>query len=316
MGNTGPCNVNRSYVKHLTDSFCTVKHTNKYVAVAEAVWKLLLCDVVVVSGVSNKGCILMKIAELLGKKSAYIMHGCVEYETQINKLSNMERDISQEAYLLEHADLLLPVSRKFMHWVHARYPHYADKTKYLHNGIDLDLIPEHRSEEKKPNSVIAAGGSRPQKRNDVLAAAVESMAGKARLEIYGGVNSKTADKHYQYVCYMGKVPQKEFVQSMAQSELFVVNSILESFSLAAVEALLCGCSVLISEMCGVRDLLDLEENDMIHEPSDVNEIRNKIGFLLENPNHDRLMSKLDLDKWSYQKSVERLEELCRELART
>lgn len=96
--------------------------------------------------------------------------------------------------------------------------------------------------------------------------------------------------------------------------MFVLKSIMEPFSLSTIEALFCGCSVLVSNLAGVTDLLDLEETDIIFNPVDKEEIRTKMLYLLEHPNNDRIMSKFIPEKWTYQKMVERLECLCRELA--
>ena len=83
-GNNGPTNVSNCYRAALTENFVLVKSSHKYGEFIEAVWKLLRCDCVVVSGVSRKGALLVGFARIFRKKSAYIMHGCVEYECEIN----------------------------------------------------------------------------------------------------------------------------------------------------------------------------------------------------------------------------------------
>lgn len=313
LGNSGPPNVTKQYLRHLNASFDTVYCKSKYGELLEGAWKLLFADVVVVSGVSRKGCLLVGLAQLLRKKSVYIMHGCAAYERLINETSGLDHWLKQEAYLLKNADLLLPVSQKFMYWVQEHYLQYAYKTKYLFNGIDKELLPQYAGVEKIPDSIIAAGGDRKQKANYVLADAVESMGGNAWLCIYGGLSQPAPNYRYQHVKYMGKIPQQQFTQRMAQSSLLVLNSVFEPFSLAAIEALMCGCSVLISEVAGVTDLLTLEETDIIHDPMNVDEIKSKIEYLLEHPNNERILSKLDIEEYSYPRQVQKLEAICREL---
>lgn len=312
-GNSGPENVSNSYRTALTDSFVLVNSTHKYGEFIEGVWKLLFCDCLVVSGVSRKGTLLVGFARVFGKKTAYIMHGCAEYEHEINQTKTTRQGLAQEQYLLKHTTLLLPVSKKYMLWVQERYPEYAYKTKYLYNGIDRNSVPMNTGMEKTPRSVIAAGGNKKQKNNNVLAEIVESMQGAARLEIYDGLHQPFPNKKYRYAKYMGGVPHDQYIQRLQQSQLFVVNSILESFSVSAIEALMCGCSVLISEAAGVTDLLALEETDIIHDPTDKDEIRGKIEYLLEYPNNERILSQLDVEEYSYPNQVKKLEKMCREL---
>ena len=311
--NMGPDNVNKCIRKNLTDTFCYVKSKNKYGELFEGVWKLLFSNALVVSGISRKGRIFIGIAKLLGKKTVYIMHGCLAYEYEINEIAPSKKGLETEQYVMKTVDLLLPVSRKFMHWVHSRYPQYVKKTKYLYNGVDKDILPKVSNVESMPNSVIAAGGNRKQKANYVVADAVESLRGQVHLEIYGGLNRHIPQDRYHHIKYMGRIPQEKFAERLSQSALFVLNSVFEPFSLAAVEALVCGCSVLLSEAAGVTDILELEETDIIHDPMNVEEVRRKIEYLLEHPNNERIMSKFNIDDWSYEKAVKRLEEFCRDL---
>ena len=43
------------------------------------------------------------------------------------------------------------------------------------------------------------------------------------------------------------------------------------------------------------------------------EIKEKIKYLLKKPNNERILKQLDLKNYTYQKTVERLEEICRTL---
>ena len=279
---------------------------------AEALLKALVSNVVVVSGISRQGKILTGFAKFLKKKVVLIMHGCAAYEVVVNEQKNCEAMLEQERYLMEKADLLLPVSKKFRNWVQERYPQYADKTKYLYNGINKSLLVGGESSVKKKGLVIAAGADRVVKNNIKVAQAIEQMNGQAQLEIYGAI-CHGMEEEFEHAKYLGSIPYAMFMKKLSESELFVQNSLYEPFSLAVVEALMNGASILISENVGVGDLLALEESDLIHDPMNVQEIREKIEYLLEHPNNERILSSLNLDEYSCQKSVERLEQLCREL---
>ena len=311
-GNVGPMNINKGIIANLNDCFCYVSLRGKYKELLEAIWKLLRSDVVVVSGVTRKGAILVGAAKLLGKRSVYLMHGCGEQECLLNGVEPNGKGLSQEAYLWKHADRILAVSERYMRWFQQKYPQYAGKMDYIYNGVDAELFAGVPELWREPDSVAVSGGLSRLKNNLVVAEAVEALEGKACLRIYGGQKQPLPDR-YRHTERMGKLSNEQFLNQLRQTSLFVLNSLLESFSIAALEALACGCSLLIAENAGVCDLLALEETDIIHDPMDMEEVRGKIAYLLEHPNHERLRSQFDPEQWSFTKMVENLEEKCEAL---
>lgn len=310
--NVGPQNVNRLLLEHLSHHFLWPKSKNKYLYLIEAVSKLLVCRVVVISGISRKGYVLLRMAKFLNRKTVYIMHGCSQFERKLNGVSRNQKGIDMETGILEHADLLLPVSEKFMNWVKTQYPQYAHKTYFLYNGINTSVPKKYRTEKRKPGSIAVSGGSTLLKNNLTVVHVVNSMDKSVYLEIFGDASNGYFSDN-ERIFLVGEVAHEEFLRRLSRVQLFVLNSVFESFSLATVEALLCGCSVLISECAGITGLLELEECDLIHDPMDQDEIRRKIEYLLENPNNERILAKLNLEEYTYPKTVERLERICGEL---
>ena len=310
--NVGPMNINKEIVRNLTNCFLHVTTPGKYRELIDAIWKLLRSDVLVVSGVSRKGAILVAAAKLLGKKSVYLMHGCAEMEYKLNGAEPNKQGLAQEAFLWKHADLLLTVSERYMLWFRNQYPRYAHKTDYVYNGVDSELFVKKPERAREPGSVAVSGGMAPLKNNVPVVQAVEGLEGKARVRIYGGQKLPMPEQ-FRYAERIGNVSNERFLNHLVETELFVLNSLLESFSIATMEALACGCSLLVSEKAGVVDLLALEEMDIIHDPMDVEEIRSKIDYLLDHPNYDRLRSQFDPEQWSFGKMVENLEKKCEAL---
>ncbi|MBQ8664140.1 MAG: glycosyltransferase family 4 protein [Eubacterium sp.] len=310
-GNVGPANINKGICSHLTDGFYSIKSSGKYVSLLEALWKLLWSRVVVVSCVSRVGYILVALGRLLGKKSVYIIHGHHAYESKLNNRAPDYKGLRWEAYIMEHADLLLPVSRKFMIWMQHHYPQYANKTEYIYNGVDERIFNNQVQSNKSSGTIIAAGGVRAEKNNFPVIDAVEKMQGKGKLRIFGGPIGSIAGKKYSK--FVGRVSNADFLKAMSQSEIFVLNAIFESFSISVFEALACGCSILVSEVVGATDLLALEESDVIHDPMDVEEIRRKLEYLMEHPNNSRIRSQFHAEEWSFAKMVENLENKCKRL---
>lgn len=310
--NAGPMNINKGIVKNLSARFRYVPAQGKYRKMAMGLLYLMTSDALVVSGISKQGGILVAAAKLLRRPSVYIMHGCAVYENRLNNRHHTEKSEKLEAYILENAKLILPVSKKFMHWVHQYYPQYSHKTEYLFNGIDQSVFDKAVSAPKQPGSVVAMGGLRIEKNNIPVIEAVEKLDGRAVLSVFGvPQNGEMPVKQYSH--FVPKVSQPEFLSILAQSQLFVLNSIYETFGISVTEALACGCSVLISEIVGSTDLFALEETDIIHDPMDTEEIRRKIEYLLEHPNNERILSTFNIDEWSFAKMVERLEKRCANL---
>lgn len=308
--NNGPNNVNKEIIRYKSKNFSHVCMTNRFWKYQDAVLKLLCSDVVVVSGTSKLNLFVMKTAKRLGKKTAYIMHGCAAYEARINHQVLSERDIIQEEELLEYTDLILAVSEKYCQWVKNHFPQHAHKTDFWQLGVTW-----HRSEIRDHchgTTVAAAGGSLPLKRNRIVSDAVESLGGTARLMVYGPTNGDSIPSA-QSTQWVGEVTHDAFLDGLRAADVFVVNSVVESFNIAVMEALSCGCSVLVSNHVGAAGLLDLTENDIIFNVEDENEIAEKISYLLQYPNNRRICEKLDWNELSYEKAVARLEEICRKL---
>lgn len=77
---------------------------------------------------------------------------------------------------------------------------------------------------------------------------------------------------------------------LLDTNLYIQNSISESFGLSVIEALYAGCSLLLSNTIGCLDLFDtLEDEDIIFDVYNQSEIYQKAKYLLLNPNNDRLI---------------------------
>lgn len=308
----GPANINKGIVRCGAAPFVFVRSAGKYRRLLEALRGVAGADAVLVSGVGRQQCLLVAAGRLLRKKTVYLMHGCNEQEYRINACQPDRQALACEAFLLKKSHAILTVSRRYLHWFNAQYPQYAHKTDYVYNGVDRALFAALPDVAKEPGTVAAAGGMSLRKNNAPVARAVEQLGGQAVLRIYGGEGGALAED-LRYTQWVGAVEHRRFLAELSRTAVFVLNSRQESFSIAALEALACGCSLLVSQCAGVSDLLALEESDIIRDPMDTEEIRRKIAALLACPNHRRLYEAFDAEKWSFEKMVLRLEEKCRAL---
>ena len=316
-GDSGPINVNKGIIENLTDDFTYLKAGKTLSKLTESVIKTLACKVVIVSTPSRCGMYMARLAKLLRKKSVLIMHGCVEWEVELNDYSLSDRmlrnAVSYERELMKTVDLILPVSHKFSLQLQQRYPQYKEKFGYLHNGV-MPCRIDSRGIHRVKGSLIAVGGDRKVKNNIAVARALKKLEGSPRLIVYGRVQNPAYGARTGNIEFRGQVPQDELYRAMMASDLYILNSTYEPFALSVFDALLCGCSVLVSNAAGALDLLDVTEHDVIYDPHDEDEIAAKIAYLLEHPNNERIMKHLDLEALSYQSEVQKLQAICEELA--
>ncbi|MCK4733192.1 MAG: glycosyltransferase family 4 protein [Methanophagales archaeon] len=93
-----------------------------------------------------------------------------------------------------------------------------------------------------------------------------------------GVSKKTI--------FTGRVPDHDLQKYYALSDLLVLPSTTrgEIFGLVLVEAMACGKPVIATKLPGVRTVVDNEKNGFLVEPKNVEDLANKIEYLLENEN--------------------------------
>ena len=196
--------------------------------------------------------------------------------------------------------------------IQEKYPICVGRTSYLHNGVDKADI-NCVTVQREKGRVIAVGGDRKLKNNIVVANAVAKLDDSKKLMVYGHLYHPDDLPKGKNIEFKGLVPQKQLYEEMTKSELYVLNSIYEPFALSVFDALLCGCSILVTNVAGALELLNVTEHDVIYDPMNKDEIAEKIEYILQHPNNERLMKNLDFDKISYEAEVKRLEQFCKML---
>lgn len=286
----------------------------------ERLWRILTSDVTVFSGYRKDMDLEVGFCRLLRKKSVYLMHGCVSYEKQLNQHRLTPRMIRTEQFVLHNVNLILTVSEPYRNWVVQRYPEVEHKIHFLNLGIDEKEYREVQKswpapEEMEIIKIAAAGGDRIQKNNREVCEAVEKLsaclARPVVLNLFGtSYSTYNVFSDYPHTSYKGLVPQEALYRELAGSQVFVLNSEVESFGLSAIDALMCGCSVLITKNAGICSLLSLENSDVILDVHDPEEIAAKIAHLIQHPNHQRLVNSIDFENCSWEKVAERLYAIC------
>lgn len=297
---TGPANVTKYYIENLPKGTLYQKRRNKVARVFEIILNTIKCDAVIYSGYSKQVILGAKIAARLNKPCVYLMHGCVEYENRINHEEDAEM-ARCEREILRLCTAVYAVSPGFCKWLQSYYPEYRDKFDYLTNALTEDLPGDFSSGDasRDRHMIFTIGGGMPRKKIKVLCKAVEILRREFDSNMYltvigdTGYDSKEIDS-YDFVDNKGLVPFDESTALMAKTALFVQNSSFETFGLAPVEALCQGCPILVSKEVGALCVFNkFEPSDIIENCDDEREIADKIKYLLENPNADRLIKEID-----------------------
>ncbi len=303
---TGPALVTKYYIDTLPKGTKYIKSSSKLSRALELIVKIPKASVLFISGHSKQNILAMRMGKLFGKKSAYLMHGAVEYENAINHVED-EKMARDERVMMKLADLILAVSKQFEEWIKENYPEYSEKTGHVTNGIDWSMIVEHSTaDERESESIITVGGGMPRKRIVNICRAVEQLNENGHnitLTVAGdkGADSDVIDS-YPFVKDLGIISHKELMRQFHKNKLFIQNSVFETFGLAPIEALLSDADVLISKQCGALSVIkDTEDEDIINDPEDIDELVSKIGYMLEHDNHTRLIVNLDKENTSWKK---------------
>lgn len=316
---TGPANVTKEYLLRFPKDTKRLIFKSKPLRALEILLKMPFCSVVLISGYSRQNILTLKWAGLLGKPAAYLMHGCVDHENAINEC--VDKTMSRvEKETMERSDAIFAVSSHFASWLKTNYPEYSDKISAAVNGVDtrlLDKMDGFRSGGRDKDLIFSIGGGMPRKKIKHICAAIDLMNKKAGEEKYRLVviGDKGKDDEvissYSFVNNLGLVSAEVTRGLFQQASLFVQNSCFETFGLAPMEAIVNGCSVLMSREIGALELFKcLEDGDVIDNWYDEAEIAGKIEALLNKGNASRLAMSFDKESSSWE---ERTMELWKKL---
>lgn len=311
--NCGPCNVNKALVKNSDKNLYYAHSQNRIIRLVECFFKILAVQVVAISSIWALSVRICRIAKLFHKKVVYIMHGCVEYETVINKQRNTEKTIRYERYLMEKADLILCVSEYYSDWLKKRYPQFEKKISFLNNGVDFE---ERDFKDKIPYSIAVSGGNRNIKNNHIVCEAVQQLNKKEKelytLYVFGRYYPENINFfNRKNVIYVGQLEKKEYYNMLDKMELFILNSELESFGLVVADAINCHCSLLLSQSVGAASILTLNEEDIIKDCHDIDELSKKIQYTREHSNAERIAQSVDQYKCSKKYAYKKFLEICK-----
>lgn len=315
----GPGIANRKIRDALVNNFevSYSQATGKWRRIIEVFREIKKTDILVICSKSKLNYIAIKIARWEKKKILYIMHGYASYEVKIDnsgeKKSRLRNICKYESFVIDNVNKIVCVSKNFMGLMMEQFPDYKSKFDYIYNSVDVKRIRQQflRSSSDVKNQILSVGGGMPRKNNICVAKAINNIYQVNEHLTYCVVGKEAVDgkeiKTYSFVRWFDHMSHMELIDQMNKSALYIQNSRFETFGLSIIEALAAGCSILISNNVGCKDLFTtIEESDIIYNVDDVQEIENKIKFLIDHGNNQRLWSGFQIDKVSKEWCSEKL----------
>lgn len=319
ISNTGPANVNKN-IRYALKEKKNIRYSIRKTKINRIIELFLNCiwaDAICFSGMSHVNVIGIKICKMLNKKTFYIMHGYIYYEFYKNKLNLEDKNnikiINDEKYIFENVDKIFCVSEMFMEYMREKEPDYFEKFDYVNNGISWKDTDElYKRKISKSYIITSTGGGMNQKNNIKVCEAIQRINDKYKMKIkYNVLGSEYTEiekiKSFECVVYHGVKSNNETLEIFKQSDIVIQNSYLDTFNLSIAEALMCGCNILMSKNTGILSIIkNVRECDIIENPDDVDEIINKILFILKRGNNEYILKNIDRNTTHWNNSANNL----------
>jgi glycosyltransferase involved in cell wall biosynthesis len=198
------------------------------------------------------------------------------------------------------------------HATHSRYRNYVfnNPTKFVEipNGVDTKIFSPDVDGKKiriengiRDDAIVllfigVLDLAHHYRRVDLLINSLKKLNDKSIHLIVVG-DGKEANKYRELVDNLGltslvhfleKVPHNELPPVYAAADIFILPSVIqEAFPLVVLEAMACGKPVIVSNLPGVRSMIDDGENGYLVQPGNLHDLVNKIKLLLASSDRRR-----------------------------
>lgn len=217
------------------------------------------------------------------------LHGTI---TSFRKLMGMpvpKAIFDTEKALLQRAQGLISVSRFALQETEQTFG-ISKPSVIIPNGIDLTEIPA-MPEKRRSLEVVFSGTLVALKGIYQLMKAWNSVVAAvpdARLLVYGkGALNRIlpllTPAAKETVDFRGHVSRTELLQALTNAPVAVFPSYVETFGLAALEAMACGCAVVYTTRAAGPEVIRHNEDGLLADPDDVAHLAQSVIRLLQNP---------------------------------
>lgn len=219
-------------------------------------------------------------------------------------------------YALYKANHIITPSEHTKEELVAIYGLPKDKISVIHNGIHdvYSKKVEHKVDVKKEKFILYAGRIAPSKNIDGLLKAFQLIKDEIdhQLVIAGRGGSIHSDN--AKVIFKGYVSDVELRHLYKTASLFVFPSFYEGFGFPPLEAMACGCPVVVSNVASLPEVCG--DAAYYVNPYDIGDIAKGIKTVLNDKQLQESLIKKGLQRvkiFSWQKSAKKIVQLLKEL---
>ena len=233
------------------------------------------------------------LAKMFYRKKLIIRCG-YEYlhDTMFNSKSTMAKIVRfVPRFLLEFlayraANIVVVTSAFSKHFIRKIFRISERKIQVQPNYVDTDVFkPRIRRLRATTAAIVFVGRLHPVKNISVLLGALAgthhhlSIIGKGPQEV---TLRKYAAEMKIEARFLGICPHGVLSEVLSEMDLFVLPSIYENNPKALLEAMACGLPVVASDIPGIREIVNHEQNGLLCDPN-AHSIREAIDRLIHNP---------------------------------
>ena len=235
--------------------------------------------------------------------------------------------------VLARVDTVITVSNKLKNRIQELFPH-VEAPVVIHDGIDTTIFSPHIAKESAPRSnrepyLLTVGNLLIHKNHRAVISAVARLR-----ETYPRIILKIAgagpeEKNLRALCqsmgvsdiveFLGVCSRERVRELMSECDIFVMPSWDEGFGIVYIEAMSQGKPVIASQGEGIADVITEGKTGFLVDPHDVDELTERIRQLADDKELAQRVGKaaqeLVLREFTWQKNVDRLMEVYRELTR-
>ena len=185
----------------------------------------------------------------------------------------------------------------------------SDKVTVIHNGVDHELFPAGDIETRDLHKLVFVGALVQDKGLHLLIESfcqLKAKYPKLSLDIYGSADLWARDEIFDVddiqrrvpdIVFHGKAPQSVISESYQKAGITVVPSIwFDPFPLVSIEAQTTGCPVVTFDMGGLKEGVIHGESGLVLEEVTADNLTRGIDQILSQPELQRSMSKVALEK--------------------
>ncbi len=274
----------------------------------------------VISYRASGSCVMIPLAKLFGIKCVASLHGI---DSQRDKWGGFASKYLRfgEKMAAKKADVCLVLSKNMKQYIKDTY---GTEAILFANGIDKPILKDaklikEKYNLKKNSYLLSLGRIVPEKGLHYLIEAFKKCDTEKALIIAGG--SETNSEYYNKLIEMAKDDKRikflGFVKGDVISELysnayaFMLPSNLEGMANSLLEAMSYGNCCLVSDIPENTEVV--EDKAVVFEKGNVEDLKNKLQFILNNPKKVELLKKSSsefiLAKYNWDKVVTQMLEV-------